>query len=164
MMRISIAGKRCERSARHAYDDGRHVLERIRHREEQYLHLSQPKEESPTVWNIARNVNMQSRLRQLFLIVSLLHAGTYTFATGHLEAANSIRRSRGRSTEDPSGRKVLQSSCGTAATGGDESLRFDSMRSVHLRREVPTRSSSPTAPPALNSYLSFPAAHELRLE
>jgi hypothetical protein len=31
MMRINIAGKRCERSAWHAYDDGRHVLERVRH-------------------------------------------------------------------------------------------------------------------------------------
>src|SRR5262249_28015153 len=102
--------------------------------------------------------------RQRFLIVSLLHAGTYTFATGHLEAASSIRRSRGPSTEDPSGRKVLQSSCGAAATGGDESLRFDSMRSVHLRREVSTGGLSPTAPPALNSSPSSPAAHELRLE
>ena len=40
VMRIDVAGERRERAVRHAHRDRRHVLERIRHREQQNPHCS----------------------------------------------------------------------------------------------------------------------------
>jgi hypothetical protein len=38
VMRVDVAGQRGERAVRHAHGNGRHVLERVRHREQQNLH------------------------------------------------------------------------------------------------------------------------------
>ena len=38
VMRVDIAGQRRERAVRHADGDWRHVLERVRHREQQDVH------------------------------------------------------------------------------------------------------------------------------
>lgn len=80
MVRVNVSGERSERAVGHANSHGRRMLERIRHRKQQYFHWSRLPKGSLATYG--RTFFVCGALRKLFLAPSVEFV--YETALSHL--------------------------------------------------------------------------------